>query len=671
MNFLHLIECYTNYIFLNFKTYDTREKYTFVVWISDGDKQQMHEHTKLIVAGDPAVGKSALQSYFCQTHSPSGIYGVRYTVDDRIFFNVAHLRFAEIRLKIHIWYLPEFDDLTSQEYYESADGVLLVYDISNRKSFENLGNWKTELLKLYTTIPCVLLGNKKDEQEFNRAISKAEGRELAGKWKIPFFEASSKTGLNVNECFYRLLHTIIAYHRIQSILNEMEISSSLLKPELCRLAVQALKMDGFLGGEQIPHIEESLERILCKQTMESLIHSMLNDERVYVRSTSANALSIIGIRDKRIIKSLIHTLLNDEHWHVRLSAADASGKIRDRESVNSLTQSLIDPHEHVRKISAEALGNIGDKYAIPFLIQTLQDKKKEVRRQAFESLIKLDYRIPEEKQLFLFLEDEKNFDQILNLVRKNFQMLEDIFLALKNSDVDTNAAKVLGRIGLEIPELLDQILPHLYEALKSGKREIQKKAVWSLGKIIEKEPRGAKRIVSHLIPLLKDERWDVRCETVKAIGEIGDKSPEIVENAIPSLIELLIDDDPRAISIEKEEVQINIVKALVKWQKAQNKFLISKGKIDEVLSALINNIKSIGYCVQPANVKSIGRYYIPNLTKEISDFFHTILPEDLSRGLQFKLKRVSTANFGTLAAVKVGLEEIVKALSILGKIILI
>ncbi|CAG8519599.1 7955_t:CDS:2 [Diversispora eburnea] len=92
-----------------------------------------------------------------------------------------------------------FRALTST-YYRGAQGVMLVYDVSNRETFEQLDNWFNEL-HLYCTnkeVVKMIVGNKVDK-EHSRIISRKEAEAYADKTKTLFAECSAKTKFGVNE----------------------------------------------------------------------------------------------------------------------------------------------------------------------------------------------------------------------------------------------------------------------------------------------------------------------------------------------------------------------------------------------------------------------------------------------------------------------------------------
>lgn len=102
-----------------------------------------------------------------------------------------------------------FRTLTSS-YYRGAQGVILVYDVSNRNTFDNLQTWFNEL-DTYTTskeIVKIVVGNKIDK-EAERVVSRKEGQEFAKKMAALFLECSAKTNVSVDEAFEELVRKVL------------------------------------------------------------------------------------------------------------------------------------------------------------------------------------------------------------------------------------------------------------------------------------------------------------------------------------------------------------------------------------------------------------------------------------------------------------------------------
>lgn len=107
------------------------------------------------------------------------------------------------RVKVQVW------DTAGQErfrnitvgYYRKAQGTLLVYDVTNRGSFESVDHWMNTIRQhAGDSIIKVLVGNKMD-CDAQRVVQKSEGEALSHKYGILFFETSAKTQQNVQECF--------------------------------------------------------------------------------------------------------------------------------------------------------------------------------------------------------------------------------------------------------------------------------------------------------------------------------------------------------------------------------------------------------------------------------------------------------------------------------------
>lgn len=89
-------------------------------------------------------------------------------------------------------------------------GIMLVYDVTNEKSFENIKNWIRNIEENASAdVEKMLLGNKCELTE-RRQVSKERGEQLAVEYGIKFMETSAKSSINVEEAFYTLARDIKA-----------------------------------------------------------------------------------------------------------------------------------------------------------------------------------------------------------------------------------------------------------------------------------------------------------------------------------------------------------------------------------------------------------------------------------------------------------------------------
>lgn len=162
---------------------------------------------KLILIGDSDVGKTSLMMRFSEDR-----FTASHIATIGIDFQVKTIIMADQLIKLQIW------DTAGQErflaittaYYRSIDGVVLVYDITNEKSYNNIRNWIRRVRQNTdnSNVNFILVGNKCDLEE-ERKVQKEQGEGLAREYQMEFLEASGKQDINIQEVFAHLTRTII------------------------------------------------------------------------------------------------------------------------------------------------------------------------------------------------------------------------------------------------------------------------------------------------------------------------------------------------------------------------------------------------------------------------------------------------------------------------------
>ncbi len=160
---------------------------------------------KIVLIGDTSVGKTnILSKYLTDEFDPES----KATVG--VEFGTKNFKIENNIVKVQIW------DTAGQEryrsitnaYYKGAKGALLVYDITNKKSFDNLDKWISDLkTNGDEKISIVLLGNKSD-LESQRVISTEEGKNKAELFKFAFMETSALNGSNIEKAFDELIKEV-------------------------------------------------------------------------------------------------------------------------------------------------------------------------------------------------------------------------------------------------------------------------------------------------------------------------------------------------------------------------------------------------------------------------------------------------------------------------------
>ena len=153
---------------------------------------------KYIIIGDAAVGKSNLLLRYVH-----GQFKPEYQLTIGVEFGAKNIEIDSKMFRIQIWDTAGQENFRSitRAYYKNSVCALVVYDISSRDSFNNVMSWIEDCRNQSPkTIFIVLVGNKCDLED-KRQVTYEEGKELADKNELLFFESSAKDGINVDDIF--------------------------------------------------------------------------------------------------------------------------------------------------------------------------------------------------------------------------------------------------------------------------------------------------------------------------------------------------------------------------------------------------------------------------------------------------------------------------------------
>jgi len=161
---------------------------------------------KLLLIGDSGVGKSCLLLRFSDDS-----FTTSFITTIGIDFKIRTIELDGKRIKLQIWDTAgqeRFRTITTA-YYRGAMGILLVYDVTDESSFNNIRNWIRNIEQHASdNVNKILVGNKADMDESKRAVPTARGQALADEFGIKFFETSAKTNLNVEQVFFTIARDI-------------------------------------------------------------------------------------------------------------------------------------------------------------------------------------------------------------------------------------------------------------------------------------------------------------------------------------------------------------------------------------------------------------------------------------------------------------------------------
>ena len=172
----------------------------------DKKNNQNKVDIKIITLGDSHVGKSSLIIKYIDNKF-SNVYM------STIGFDLKHKQInlkdgTEAKIMIYDTAGQERFKSLAANYIKKANGILLVYDIADHSTFENIGVWMESITEEKgDKLPIVLVGNKADLTD-ERQVSNEEGKNLAENKGFHFYETSCKNGTNINECFLDLAELV-------------------------------------------------------------------------------------------------------------------------------------------------------------------------------------------------------------------------------------------------------------------------------------------------------------------------------------------------------------------------------------------------------------------------------------------------------------------------------
>ncbi|CAM9686780.1 unnamed protein product [Chrysoparadoxa australica] len=160
---------------------------------------------KLVLIGDSGVGKSCLLLRFADD-----AFTDSYISTIGVDFRFRTVKIDKKTVKLQIWDTAgqeRFRTITSA-YYRGADGIIMVYDVTNQESFGHVNDWLSEVNRYASEgTSKLLIGNKSDRTD--KAVDTATAKAYAETLGIPFLETSAKAASNVEEAFLTMAAALI------------------------------------------------------------------------------------------------------------------------------------------------------------------------------------------------------------------------------------------------------------------------------------------------------------------------------------------------------------------------------------------------------------------------------------------------------------------------------
>ena len=187
--------------------------------------EEKERNFKIVVVGNSGVGKTNLVSRYADDE-----FDENYRTTIGLDFKFKETVIGGVHAKVQIWDTAGQEKLKAiaASYYKNAEGVVIVYDITNRESFQKLDFWINESKNnVSPDVPFIMIGNKNDLLQA-REVSMEEAKLFAEKHNLFYTEASAKTNENdnVTKAFEQLIGDMLRKHMEQE-----EIISKQIKRE--------------------------------------------------------------------------------------------------------------------------------------------------------------------------------------------------------------------------------------------------------------------------------------------------------------------------------------------------------------------------------------------------------------------------------------------------------
>lgn len=167
---------------------------------------QYDYYVKILLLGDSGVGKTSLMLRFADNRFEENLIGTA-----GVDFKVKYVEEKGVKTKCQLWDTAgqEKFHVITKSYYRGAHGIALVFDVTDKRSFEKLGYWMENIKsEANEEVNLILLGNKTDKSD--RVISVDAAKDLAEKHGYKYFDTSAKTAHNVSKAFETIARVIVA-----------------------------------------------------------------------------------------------------------------------------------------------------------------------------------------------------------------------------------------------------------------------------------------------------------------------------------------------------------------------------------------------------------------------------------------------------------------------------
>lgn len=202
--------------------------------MSDSEDEAPDKQLKIVLIGDGASGKTSLATRFSQEQ-----FGKQYRQTVGVDFFLKRIVLSGSKnVTLQVWDIggQTLGGKMLDKYIYGAHGILLIYDITNYSSFENLEDWlemARKVLKSQAKPPHVALVGNKCDLEHQRAVKLEKHHKLAQDHGLSSHFVSAKTGESVSLCFQKVAADLMGIKLTKA---EQELQQPVVKAEIVQQA---------------------------------------------------------------------------------------------------------------------------------------------------------------------------------------------------------------------------------------------------------------------------------------------------------------------------------------------------------------------------------------------------------------------------------------------------
>ena len=161
---------------------------------------------KIILLGDTAVGKTSLIVRFCDSDFNENCMST-IGVDTK----TKYIKYNDKKIELEIWDTAGEEKYRSlaKNCYKGADGIILIYDISQKKTFHNIKIWYNDIKEHIniSKVAIIIVGNKTDLP--NVEVNKELSEKFCEQYNLQLIETSCKKNINIEKTFNSLIEKMI------------------------------------------------------------------------------------------------------------------------------------------------------------------------------------------------------------------------------------------------------------------------------------------------------------------------------------------------------------------------------------------------------------------------------------------------------------------------------